>query len=67
MVDFSEKLHRIGKYYSTRILCIHGDSDNGAPYETTAKVVKEIVPRVRVKIYEKGAHGKFHSPTYDPF
>ncbi|KAJ5812223.1 hypothetical protein N7474_008524 [Penicillium riverlandense] len=56
LVDFSEKLRRIGKDYSTPILCIHGDSDTGSPYETTAKVMKEIVPRARVKIYEQGAH-----------
>jgi fermentation-respiration switch protein FrsA (DUF1100 family) len=62
LVDLSEKLHRIGKDYSTPILCIHGDSDTGAPYETNTKVIKDFVPRAQVKIYEQGAHGKFNLP-----
>lgn len=58
-VDFTEKLRRIGNDYEIPILCIHGDMDVGAPYESTVNVVKEIVPRVEVKIYEKGAHGTY--------
>jgi non-heme chloroperoxidase len=56
-VDFTEKLRRIGNDCEVPILCVHGDMDIGAPYEASAKVVQEIVPRVEVKIYEKGAHG----------
>lgn len=56
-VDFTEKLRRIEHDCEIPILCIHGDMDLGAPYESSAKVVKEIVPRAEVKIYEKGAHG----------
>jgi hypothetical protein len=56
--DFNEKLLRLGEDSQVPILCVHGDSDTGAPYEKSTKVVKEIIPRVQVELYEEAAHGK---------
>lgn len=56
--DFKDKLLRLGEDSQVPILCVHGDSDTGAPYEKSTKVVKEIIPRVQVELYEQAAHGK---------
>lgn len=55
--DFNEKLLRLGEDSRVPILCVHGDSDTGAPYEKSTKLVKEIIPRVQVELYEQAAHG----------
>ena len=41
------------------VLILHGDSDQGMPMEASALVIKEMVPRVDLRIYEKGGHGEF--------
>jgi dienelactone hydrolase len=56
--DFNDKLLRLGEDSQVPILCVHGDSDTGAPYEKSTKVAKEIIPRVQVELYEQAAHGK---------
>ncbi|KAA8650806.1 alpha/beta fold hydrolase [Aspergillus tanneri] len=56
-VDFTGKLRRLGENTAVPVLCIHGDSDNGTPYESSTRVVQDIVPRVKVRLYEQGAHG----------
>lgn len=56
--DFNEKLVRLGEDSQVPILCVHGDSDTGAPYEVSTKLVKEIIPRAQVELYEQAAHGK---------
>ncbi|PGH18338.1 hypothetical protein AJ80_04516 [Polytolypa hystricis UAMH7299] len=55
--DFTEDLRNLNANWDTPILCVHGDQDLGCPYEASSKVVKEIVPRAVVKVYEKGSHG----------
>ncbi|THC92686.1 hypothetical protein EYZ11_007825 [Aspergillus tanneri] len=46
-VDFTGKLRRLGENTAVPVLCIHGDSDNGTPYESSTRVVQDIVPRVK--------------------
>lgn len=29
------------------------------PYEASSKIIKELIPNVKVKIYEKAAHGLY--------
>ena len=41
------------------VLVVHGDSDQGMPMEASALVIKEMVPRVDLRIYEKAGHGGF--------
>ncbi|CEJ60111.1 hypothetical protein PMG11_08697 [Penicillium brasilianum] len=54
--DFNDQLLRFKKDSSVPILCVHGDSDQGAPYEKSTKLIKEIIPRVQVELYEQAAH-----------
>lgn len=56
--DFTAEVTRLGKQGpdGARVLVIHGDSDTSMPYEASAGVVKELVPRAEVKLYKKGAH-----------
>lgn len=56
--DFTKELHNLEKA-SLPILCLHGDKDSGCPVESSAAKVKEIIPRVTLKIYTNAAHGKF--------
>lgn len=59
--DFNENLVRLGEDSNVPILCLHGDCDQGAPFEKSTKIIKEIIPRVQVELYEKAAHGEnFH-------
>lgn len=57
-MDFSEKLQQLGES-AVPILCIHGTKDMGMPYEASTELVKELMPRVEVKLYEDGAHGSY--------
>ncbi|PKS05628.1 hypothetical protein jhhlp_008147 [Lomentospora prolificans] len=41
------------------ILAIHGDADQGMPVEASAKIVKEMVPWIQLKVYEKAGHGMY--------
>ncbi|CAI4212187.1 unnamed protein product [Parascedosporium putredinis] len=41
------------------ILAIHGDADQGMPLEASAQIVKEMVPWVDLKVYEKAGHGLY--------
>jgi non-heme chloroperoxidase len=59
--DFTPLVKQLGEQGKggVRVLLIHGDSDKSAPYECSAGVVKEMVPRAEAKIYEKAAHGMY--------
>ncbi|KAE8385797.1 Alpha/Beta hydrolase protein [Aspergillus alliaceus] len=54
--DLTSLLVKLGETAAPPIMCIHGDSDAGTPYEATAKLLKEILPEMGLKLYEKGAH-----------
>lgn len=56
---FRGKLQRLAQESAVPILCIHGTEDAGMPYEASTKLVREIVPRVEVKLYEGAAHGSY--------
>ena len=43
------------------VLILHGDSDSGMPLETSAAVIKEMLPWAELKVYEKAGHGEFVS------
>ena len=57
--DFTEDLREFGKEgdRGMPLLVLHGDQDAGMPYEASVRIVKELVPRAQVKVYEKAAHG----------
>lgn len=57
--DFTPEVTRLGEQGKdgVRLLLVHGGSDSGMPYEASAGIVKKLVPRAEVKIYEKGGHG----------
>jgi non-heme chloroperoxidase len=55
-VDFTGLLTRLGSETDLPAICLHGDSDKGAPYEATAKVVQQLIPRVETKLYQGAAH-----------
>lgn len=63
--DFTEDLREFGKEGEREgekgrgvpLLVLHGDRDAGMPYEASARIVRELVPRAEVKVYEKAAHG----------
>ena len=57
--DFTPEVTRLGEQGKdgVRLLLLHGDSDSGIPYEAGAGIVKKLVPRAEVKLYEKGGHG----------
>lgn len=44
------------------VLVVHGDSDQGMPMEESALVIKEMAPKVDLRIYEKAGHGAFFTP-----
>jgi pimeloyl-ACP methyl ester carboxylesterase len=56
--DFSEKLRKLGEETNLPIVCVHGDKDSGCPVEASAVVVKKIIPRTVLKIYQNGSHGE---------
>lgn len=41
------------------VLIVQGDTDQGMPMEASAMVIKEMAPRVDLRIYEKAGHGAF--------
>lgn len=55
--DFTEQLTRLGKESETPLLILHGDQDHGMPFEASSRIIKELVPRAHVVVYEKAAHG----------
>ncbi|KAL2015867.1 hypothetical protein VTK56DRAFT_4664 [Thermocarpiscus australiensis] len=40
------------------VMILHGDSDAGMPLEVSSAVVKEMVPWVDLKVYERAGHGE---------
>lgn len=56
-IDFGQMLRELGEGSAVPMLCIHGTNDTGSPYEATTKIVKELIPRMEVKLYEGAAHG----------
>ncbi|EEH40136.2 hypothetical protein PAAG_08985 [Paracoccidioides lutzii Pb01] len=58
-LDFTDRLQKLGANTDVPIMCVHGDQDLGCPYEASSKVIKEIIPRTNVKMYESGAHGLY--------
>lgn len=55
--DFTNELQSLGKT-TLPILCLHGDKDTSCPVEASAEKVKEIIPRVIIKVYANAGHGK---------
>ena len=57
--DFTEELKRLDGDAHVPVLLLHGDSDQGMPAEASAMIVKDIVGRTDLRIYEKAAHGLY--------
>jgi pimeloyl-ACP methyl ester carboxylesterase len=49
------------KKFNRRILVIHGDDDQIAPIDLSARVMERMLPSAETKIYE-GAHTGWASP-----
>ncbi|SPO04474.1 uncharacterized protein DNG_07159 [Cephalotrichum gorgonifer] len=45
------------------VLVVHGGSDQSMPAEGSAVIIKEMVPRVELKIYERAGHGLYLTHT----
>jgi pimeloyl-ACP methyl ester carboxylesterase len=60
-VDFSDDLAVLEQESDVPILLLHGDSDAGTPLQVSAGRVKQIVPRAKLKVYEKASHSMFRS------
>lgn len=56
--DFTAELRKLSNESDTPVMVLHGDADQGMPYEASTKIIKEIVPRTQVNMYEKAGHGK---------
>jgi len=52
----TEELKRLVK---VPILILHGDSDQSMPVEAGPARIKELIPEVEIKLYEKAAHGLY--------
>lgn len=57
--NFTKDLSELGRNETRACHCwvLHDDQDAGMPYEASTRIVKELVPRMEVKVYEKTAHG----------
>ncbi|KKZ59632.1 hypothetical protein EMCG_05390 [[Emmonsia] crescens] len=58
-LDFTDLLRKFGAETDIPIMSVHGDQDLGCPYESSTKIIKEIIPRAVVRKYESGAHGLY--------
>lgn len=60
--NFAEHLERLAgaEGGDIKVLVVHGDSDHSMPYETSGKVVTDILEgKANAVIYEKAAHGLY--------
>jgi non-heme chloroperoxidase len=60
--DFTELLTHLGNEFEVPLMVLHGDSDQGMPYEASTKLVEKIIPRTQAKVYEVAGHGKRARP-----
>lgn len=61
--DFRPLLKKL-EGYEIAVLCLHGEFDQGMPYEASSKVIKDIIQRAQVKVYERASHGEFKKRTF---
>jgi non-heme chloroperoxidase len=45
--------------FTVPTLIVHGDADQGAPLDLTARRTAQAIPRSKLKVYEGAAHGLF--------
>ena len=60
--DFTQDLEMLADEAEgkVKVLILHGDSDDGMPYEASGKIVAGILGRTAdTRIYEKAAHGLY--------
>lgn len=64
--DFRPLLEKLGSNEMSlpAVMCLHGEFDHGMPYEASSKVIKEIIPRAQVKVYERASHGQLRERTF---
>lgn len=55
--DTDKELQELAARGKPPTLILHGDTDQGMPLEASSQVVKEMLPWVELKIYEKAGHG----------
>lgn len=56
--NLSKEVKELGDETDIPILILHGDLDQSLPLEAGPEIVKKLVPRAELKVYEKAAHGK---------
>lgn len=54
--DLSHEIHAFGKTFDHPFLLIHGGSDGGVPLAASAELVKYLVPKAQLTVYEGGGH-----------
>ncbi|KAH6962014.1 Alpha/Beta hydrolase protein [Ilyonectria sp. MPI-CAGE-AT-0026] len=50
--DLSHEMHAFGKIFNLPFLLIHGGSDGGVPLVASAELVKKLVPKAQLTVYE---------------
>jgi non-heme chloroperoxidase len=61
--NFTELLTHLGKEFEVPIMVLHGDADQGMPYEASTKLIEGLIPRSQAKVYKVAGHGKMTRPT----
>ena len=56
--DLTREVKEFGDETDIPILILYGDSDESLPIEAGPEIVKKLVPRTEIKLYEKAAHGE---------
>lgn len=60
--DFTEELRKLAQEAGekVKVLIIHGDCDQGMPYEASGKILANILGHnADVRLYDKAAHGLY--------
>jgi non-heme chloroperoxidase len=62
--DFTEHLTHLGKEFEIPVMVLHGDADQGMPYDASTKLIETLIPRTEAKIYKTAGHGKLTPPSH---
>ncbi|MCJ1254749.1 hypothetical protein MMC24_002565 [Lignoscripta atroalba] len=62
-VDFTRELEKLAISSEVPVMILHGESDQGMPFEASTKLIEELMPRTQVKIYGKAGHGLYLTHT----
>ena len=61
-IDFTKDLEQFADETELPLMVLHGDADQGMPYEASTKLIEGLVPRTEAKVYQMAGHGKATQP-----